>query len=858
MNRRTFLLALTIALAAAVAWIVLRTWRAPESDATRGAPASSEVLERATPSSLAAPAAQADVGQREARSSSSDAASQPVPPGETIPLQVIDEATGAPVPGADVRWVGLDDHERWANVYPVDDLSEVEGLCVERGHALRTDGEGRVDIPRVEKHGLVTASKNGSWGRAEYQRYAKQLKLAIGVDGTLSAQVVDARGEPIAGAQVLFCSSNQGVRARARTEPGTGIARLVHARSVARKSEGESYFVSVDALLAKALRVAVDFQSASRDAIVLKLPPTGSVDVRVHDASGALIGARAYVTLTRTADASSRENGVISLPTSGGIASFPLVEVGLAVRAHVDAGQVDRDKTALGDLIANSDGPAAFGDRAIIDVGGAGTSRTILGRAVDQASQPIASVELVLDVQQFVDGRRGKSTSTYAKTNERGEFRLELGQDWTASMRAAVDLMLLRAIDRSSLHGSFELSGDYRLGETSIGDVVMREPRLLASGRVIDERGEAIEGATIHVFEKRRDGDSGSDAWSQLPWAVQSDAKGEFDARADVQSDALALCADAEKCLRGAMVEIRAGQTGVTLTLKRAGGFEGSVRVDPDVSVREISVHWISTDADTGEQKNGSLACEAAKEPGLGRFSISTLAPGRTRIDFRAGANLPLESLDELDIRGGEIAKLGEIDLRGRVHVFAIDVLEPGDRPLQSALIHVRPAGSSGNWGTAVVQAGRARVIDVAPAIDVSIDVGGYRPENLTSVTGDARVVLRPGMPVTLKLEGDASLPAGAGTLSCMLTPLALDRSTQLAASPVAATFANGEAHLEVGTPGAYRVTFTLVVSRNGATQRTPLVTTSDRRVEIADASGEQTLSVELSQTELAPALEGQ
>ncbi len=851
MTRRVFIVSFSIALAALAGWFV---WRATADASAESSPHVASVggdrVDEKKPATLPTPSAELAVPAREEAEDRSRETSDDVGAASsgTITLSVIDEDSGAPAADARVHWLDLDE----AHV-DLDDPTALESATESRGRTMRADSEGKVEVPHAKSRALVTADKGSRWGKLEYGRKTKQLVLTIGDDAPLAAQVLDSKGAPIGGARVVLTAQDWPVRTIAKCDASSGIARLPHALAQMRQNPDLAYFVTVDALLAEPKVVALDLRAIPTSPIVLRLPPIGSAEVRVAPLEGRNSKFATDVELRYVGPRESNDsnNAWSKVKTVDGVASFPIVEVGLRLEAHVRLPEL-----VIGDVAESSDGPREPGDHVLIRLGG-GPPRTIVGRAVDEHGRAIASTRIESSNELTHDDEQVESSHTFLDTDAKGIFRIALSPSWNAEQRVSMQLATAQKSRPTQLHGSLELSGEYKTGDNEIGDVVLREARLLVAGRVLDERGQPIAGAGIRAQAQMPNPDEpGRTMWSQLPFAGTSDSSGAFELRGEFDGRVLGLTPESERCVAAEMVEVQVGRSNVELRMLRSGGFDGSVRVDPSVNLREVLVRWTLSSTEHVTSR-GTTPCGDSGEPGRGKFVVAGLAPGRAKVEIVAwNDNTPLDTIEDVEVRGGEIAhdpRLVDIDLGGRIHVFMIDVVAPGDVPLQSAMLYTRSTGSKLTWSSWYVQNGRARVTDQSDAIDVAIHLSGYLPEHLTGVRGDTRVELRAGMSVTLALSGDAVVPRGS-TLSCELVPTEVDKETQLWPPPVSGVFSSdGSARLSVGSPGSYRVMFNLSDSA-GAADRRPVPLTRDAIVKIANSGGPQVVDVALSAAELASA----
>lgn len=526
---------------------------------------------------------------------------------EQLRLRVVDAETGQPVAGAEVRFLDPDA----SGPRPLHGDQTLHGTSTVRAHrservdALgsihRTDEKGELRLPPFDEFAYVSASHDGLYdfdtlraGRGE----AAVLELVP--DATIRVRVVDPQGEPAVGVPVAIRRYTEAVsggppggidisggKGKGRTvttinvggqgSPGPrtlagidtaaadGIAEFRHVQEIiGERKAGQRHTLAIASPLVEPVEAEIGSDGWPDEPLVLQLPETGELEVLVVDAEGKpLNDPLATITLgqlpeqkdkprldtTNFPDFRSAFNRDRVVWVSEGRALFPFVGLGLELEAALNR------EWLSGPLDVKGFGPTEAGERATLTVQCPVPDSRLKGRVLDEEGKPLASTELAFWTELVVAG--GMATSTgYVNlhTDDGGRFDVLIGPGPTGPGPAGDWETLkfsIRDHDRatgSTRLASFEFDVPLEPGTKDLGDVVLALPPLLVSGIVVDDEGEPVSGASIHVEVKEFLGPAPKDPAKERPFFWRgSDAQsrsgpdGRFEIRWELDREELQL-----------------------------------------------------------------------------------------------------------------------------------------------------------------------------------------------------------------------------------------------------------------------------------------------------------------------------
>lgn len=376
-----------------------------------------------------------------------------VPVGPT--LVAIDALTGVTLANADVLWCA---EPGWPLI--LDALGQREEPLTTCTGApptwLTTDGEGHCVLPATRERVHVRVYHGMLEGRATLAAASDgEQRVALSPTDDLLVRAIGSDGAPQAGVPVRFRPNRTG-EAFARTGP-SGIARFRDSRRWIREHQRGLYLlVSCDVPFEE--RVSVELGDRAIDApIDLRLPPTGSLTVRVVSAGERGLAERSRVTLGAT-HAGPRLSAVVR----DGVARFPCVVLGEVWYAGLRGSGLAQIE------LPELRGPQYPREDIVVDV--SARLRTWITVRVLASDGSVANDrELSFDFSR--SDRVGSSSSSEdmrAKTDESGIVRFIAPTPpntwllvWSSEPKDAVAVDLLR---------------EFPIGETRLPDVQLRAP----------------------------------------------------------------------------------------------------------------------------------------------------------------------------------------------------------------------------------------------------------------------------------------------------------------------------------------------------------------------------------------------
>lgn len=440
----------------------------------------------------------------------------------------------------------------------------------------------------------------------------------------------------------------------------------------------------------------------------------------------------------------------------------------------------------------------------------------VVAWAQSSAAQELARIELVGRVQGLPAGtarvhgslllcgaQRSLLRSFEARMLEGGRF--EAGLPVPAWPEALEYELHLWTADGSGqrLAARLEWRGRLPHAEHDLGDLYLVRPPRLAEGRVLDPAGAPLPGTRVRV--EVLDADAAHAGLPRGHWRERIDL--ETRSRDDGTFAVVGLLGAGEGRLRLSVSDganrwssvVVSGAQGVELGIEGLEPFGGRVLVEEGVPLRAITVEVL---------RSGDGARARATPRADGSLAFDDLLPGSYDVSvFLRGESAPLWVERQLGV-----GHFGTLDLRGRIGVLTLRVVDPQGRPAASASVSVRPAGAEAFQAETRSQPvpGVWEFVTSQPALDLLIDDFGHRRKELLGVRGDVLVTLEPKLQVHARLAQRPSwLPAGAGIQLNLAQGLGLGGSALLDQ--------HGQARIELRTAGPHAVSLSLLDPESGA-----------------------------------------
>ena len=663
------------------------------------------------------------------------------------PVHVVEE-DGTPVPFAEVSVVDNDDVDELVMRETMQSGSGVGAVFEAVGRHFRADEYGQLLVPEPRLRAVVRGRGPGMEGIDElYRRDDPPFVLRLSRDAVFVVTVTDPKGQPVSGALVsLRATSDDGESVevvQARTEGGTGSASLPNVlRSMigdnAERADGlGSVSVCLAGFFAEPQQVEVDWRSTTPREMALVRPAVGSVDVLAVRPDGTRIQAPFFAVLARP----ELEPDTIELdelqPTlwlqqalREGVARFEDVEAGLELRAYIVQGE-DQVVAATDVQVAREpDGRTEV--ELVVDL----PVPRLAGRAVLAGGNALAHASLRVGHAGFEPDPGSEPSRWYSDdfqaqmrvvTDVEGRFELEA--PWVADAPEGTMRVALRY--RADA-GSQELGGrrDVRTpvleGQVDLGDLVLREPPLLAAGRVVDETGAPAVGM---VFARPQSPDpaGGRPRRAGPTQYVETDREGRFEAHVESTGETVSLDFRGPGHLLNEETSVPIGSDDVLMVVQTAGSIILRVEGIPLEHVHALELRL--TEGESG----GHRGLEVRED---GTVHASPLTPETYGLSWSTDTGQALTVPGrEVFVTAGTEHDLGGVDLSEHVTVYTFEISL--DDPYLRGELEVYGYDADGER---VTRANDERdqwvILSSVPIAEAAVELGGDFGE---------RVSVRPG-----------------------------------------------------------------------------------------------------------------
>ena len=577
---------------------------------------------------------------------------------------VVDEATGFPVPGAEVAW-----SDGAKDVAAPSGTQAVSTLVADFDHAdnrTSTDARG-VAVVRPSAKMSVAARHGDLFGLRELRDPPRgEVRVAMRPGPFVAAKVVTAAGVPAPGIPVSFTIiQKRGRSASSSTVPRQVVSRSPDGLAIAHHPavrpqdfEGE---VEIDASLAGSTakeRLRVPLEKLKEGPITITVPLTGRLIVKILDPVGNAFLQPATVTLE---GGDNRRNAVrFVVRTETGSAEFPFAPARgrLTLTASTDS-----HDTVSGQAIES----LPPGADLTVEVRFRKKRGVLVGRAVDESGSPLGRQTLDAEVTNTSGAPLLPSTAR-VDTDASGMFRIGIDRE-AGRLEPLCQLEIeIRGgpdgIERAGLLTGVKVVDS---DETQLGDVRLVRPEALASGVVVDEAGKPVEGALVRL----------ENYWpvAMIPNAnpviartrtlssprARSDSEGKFEIvkppRQRAKSTPFSVRADIEgyTCVEAPSGQV-AGVRDLRVVMRAYGRLEGSLRLPEPAPIGKLEVRVTHLDSGAGSGRGDARAEDCVESDG--RFRMSGLRPGNVNVAvWLKGSSEPL-----VTIRDVEVPRLGVAD----------------------------------------------------------------------------------------------------------------------------------------------------------------------------------------------------
>lgn len=724
-----------------------------------------------------------------------------------VEVLVVDKATGAPAPGAQVHWhddsavayLEADDAERWSDAM-LALFRNPEHVASKAGWRVRADGAGKARVTIGKSFTIVGASLGATYGtlqiRGDEAPPAGGYRLELEPDSALSVRVVDDGGRPCAGIGIgllattvgkpdvavafstplAFCDADGRatltrllLRCRVDTVLGTPTSWGPNVEAV---DSAARLVWRVRAILpgSRDMGVAFDPTTPPTEPLQLRLPPTGRMTVRA-ELGGAPVKSmrRASIQHVLTEDENPNAERTQAIADAAGVARFPFVALGARFWVTGDAN---------GGMEQTVDGPTLRGQDVEVVLRSPADAAVVAGRLLDAGRQPMRHCKISLHAL----GNDLRLHAT-ARTDGDGGFVVNLGAVQQPTPAAT---LWIETLGPNAMPKRAELrERTVRSGREELGDVVLADAPTLVAGTVT-LAGEPFAGdATFEVEVFTPPGDAMSTGrWRPLDDQYGGkDATGRFAIRGNHGPGRYRLAVTCAEALPIDPIEFPIGATDVTVALQPGAQLAASVLLPPGAPIDQLRFTLVPSRPIAEPKRTNTflfLSPRDARRDLTSRLRGDAVADadgqGTIRWDllppdtYTLRVELWLQRREVLAIPGivapppgAADPRLARIDLRDAMRVVTLRVRAHDGGELGDAKVTVFAAGPTVGvpWRTTSFWGPPMQLLLAPEPYDLTVCVPGLRPALARGAAPTFDVRMEPWPLVTVRVAGAADLPPG-------------------------------------------------------------------------------------------------
>jgi hypothetical protein len=704
-------------------------------------------------------------------------------------IQVVDAATGAPAHDADVATFDMASFARLAPALQPEWQHSIhhheERLAFEHGVQvpLDDDGVGRIRSGRGTR--LVVARRGGAFARLALPIDAAPAPhrhtLALVPDRTLRVLVLDARGAPASGVPLAVERGGTAFESNVTAAPD-GMATWPHVQEWLRRADTDRDAIwRVRTAIPHHDDVGVRFDPASLhvEPLVLHLPPTGVVEVRVVVAGRPHRPSRERATvMLETAGNRARSAPSIAwseLLDDDGVAQFPFVPIGRTFVVHTPMpARIER----------TFEGPQRHGQVVRVELAPQGGAIVLVGRLVDDAGRALARQRATVTGTVYRSkGGPLLSGGAVIRTDADGRFLWHVG---TPAERHAELRRFDFAVERDDARPLIASVAPRRLevGVNDLGDVTVRELEPVVAGRFVFAPGTAPRDVHFDVERSpplsRR---STSEAWESCEGLTRHQAAdGRFEVFGALIGGAFRIRIFESALVHPDAVPFTPGQRDLVIGIARATPLTVSLKLPPrfpwGVFARLVPTGAVppSTSPPLHADVSGRLFAEREllERDDHQQMTLrwAGVPAGSYTFDVRlTGYAAPLVEVVGVELPGREGAdpRLVGIDLRDRLGVVTVRATSRAAPVTQGPSLFAFPMPQPGSEHARDVtlcgyRSPHGDVVEVATMgrpVDLLVVQPGLSPQTVRDAFGEVAVALVPWPVVELRFVDLPALPEG-------------------------------------------------------------------------------------------------
>lgn len=680
--------------------------------------------------------------------------SDPRQPTEGPTLQVLGGDPALAVAGAEVRWIERRQAQRRRQgMLPLqeNELPELLGL------RARTDEGGEFQLPPILSTTLVSVHHEGRFAFTVLEAGQRgEVRMFLRADETLTIDVRDAEGTPMAGAPVAIFQGARFDEARpiwTGVTDAEGVRRVQHFQEYRAGDLGNRFAAALQ--VPNKDVVAVEFRGSPlpEEPVVLEMPATGRLEVIVTDQAGnpilsecqLSVGANRKQPLALDLPVSSRADWMRQQkPLGEEPVVFPYVGLGLELATFLRHNADER-----GSRRNTLRGPVEPGEvvRVTLPLG---------------PEFSVLAAQLVLPDGQPFQGSLGLSLTTVKGVLSVGRMStLEDGRG---------DYLLRPDKEGLALHLDLRAERDERawglrqpLGpigpgmRRDLGALVLRDLEEVARGIVVDDLGIPVLNASVRLQQFVQRGDKAE--WVDAPLArTSTDSEGRFRLACPVPPASIRLQVQAANHFAKATDPFAPG-VDLAIQLDRHGVLLGRVLL-PEWMPRDAAT--VSLVSQNDRSRNRSVPLRTRRN---GQFAIGALVPDRYDLSITVrNFPEPLFRLGGIQVAPGDNRdpRLANLDLRNWLYRYALTAVGPRGETLTDVngpiLLRTQNMDGSRRETGFRWRNGKAEIITPAPFIDIVAFGLGYPPTPASLNPGEQALYMQKLAPAVFRIPGLRSL----------------------------------------------------------------------------------------------------
>jgi len=384
------------------------------------------------------------------------------------------------------------------------------------------------------------------------------------------------------------------------------------------------------------------------------------------------------------------------------------------------------------------------------------------------------------------------------------------------------------------------------LADSGQASLAPDEDPLLVTGRVVDQDHGPVYAARVTVTHPLA-----HDLPGRSDFEATTDRQGRFEIRGIAGQFRPVLHAGKDGYFPAPERSFEWGASDVQLVLREGGVVAGRVQLDPWIPASRIRV-IVEPIPPTGLLEPGRSLPFSSPPIVLdadGRFRFGGITASTAVVSVRIEHDpWTVARVEDVPVREGEAPqdpRLEPIDLRGKLEIVAVSVLDPSGARVDGARVLLSSSEDLDLGCSRVTTGGRAEFLTRTGPHDLDVEREGFRRQRLAGVYGDQVVRLRQGISVRVVLQGKSPDVKPPERIAIALLKGTRDRSTLGGMG----TFVDPrQATVLVTSPGSYEIAWYLESGRD----RKYITSSAGRTVEVSDLDGTQDVVVEFPTEALA------